>query len=445
MSMNQAVDRRSLLKAAASASFALGMAGFPSRPAASAGEASMTEKTLDPETLNALQHAMEGHVKDGYIAGAVWALARGGETHVGAAGTYRLGVGGKPMARDTIFRVASITKPVTAVVAMQLVEEGVIGLDEPVDEFLPELADRRVLRSVEGNLDDTVPAARPITLRDLLTQTFGLGAIMVFPEKYPIQAAMRQAGVAPGFALPKVSSDEYMKRLGALPLAYQPGQRFLYNNGLDVTGILVERATGKRLGEVMRERLFEPLGMKDTGFFVPPAKLDRLPAQYGTDFTAGDGRLKEYGPSDGIDFSTPPPLDSGAGGLVSTVDDFLAFYRMMLNGGELHGTRILRPETIAEMTRDQLTPEQKTASDAAIFMMEGGAGWGLGMSVAVKQTMPWLTPGRFGWDGGYGTSAYADPKKGLIGLFFSQRLMDSPEPPRTYTDFWTHAYAAIRS
>lgn len=403
----------------------------------------MAAETLNPWALDQLAEAMAGHVKNGFIPGAVWAVHRSGETHVGTAGTFELGGEGPPMARDTIFRGYSIGKPVTAVACMKLVEDGAIGLDDPVDPLLPELANRRVLRSVEADLDDTVPAARPITLRHLLTQTFGLGAIMVFPEKYPIQAAMREAGIAPSFVLPKLTSDEYMRRLGNLPLAYQPGERFLYNNGLDVAGILVERATGKRLGEVMREWILEPLGMKDTAFFVPSAKQDRLPPQYGPDFAAGDGTLKKYGPEDGIDFTAPPPLDAGSGGLVYTVDDYLAFSRMMLNGGELDGTRIVKPETVAEMTRNQLTPAQRRHPDAEIFMMEGGAGWGLGMSVAVEKTMPWLTPGRFGWDGGSGTSAYTDPKTGLIGIFMSQRLLDSPAPPKTFVDFWTLAYRAI--
>jgi CubicO group peptidase (beta-lactamase class C family) len=403
----------------------------------------MDGQALSAEALEKLQAVMDSHVAEGFIPGAVWLLHRHGETHVGTAGTFAFG-GGVPMARDTIFRGASIGKPVTAAAAMKLVDDGVIGLDDPVDPFLPELADPRVLKSIDAPLDDTGPTERPITLRHLLTQTFGLGAIMVYPEEYPIQAAMREAGIAPSWVLPKMTSDDYMKRLAALPFAYQPGERFLYNNGLDVAGILIERATGRRLGEVMVEWIFEPLGMKDTAFFVPPEKLDRLPTQYGMDFAAGDGSIKEYGPEDGMDFAAPPPLDSGAGGLVYTIDDYLAFLRMMLNGGELDGVRILKPETVAEMTKNQLTDGQRRQSDAEIFMADGGAGWGLGMSVAIRKTMPWLTPGRFGWDGGYGTSAYADPETGLIGIFFSQRMMDSPEPPKTYVDFWTHAHAALR-
>lgn len=427
--------RRRLLQSGA-ALLTLGITGHGKISMAQANEAGIAAAN------EAIGEAMRAHVSDGYLPGAVWLLHRKGRTETGTAGTFELG-GGKPMARDTIFRVASITKPVTAALAMMLVEEGRLALDAPVDDLLPELSDRRVLTSIDAPLGDTVPANRPVTLRHLLTMTFGLGAIMMFPEQYPIQAAMREAGIAPSWVLPKMSSDEYMAKLGSMPLAAQPGEMFLYNNGLDVAGILIERATGKRLADVMRERLFDPLGMKDTGFYVPSEKRDRLPRQYGPDFAANDGTPKVFGPDEGIDFSSPPPLDSGAGGLVTTVDDYLAFCRMMMSGGELGGTRFLKAETVAEMSRDQLTPQQKAGPHAEPFMAQGGAGWGLGMSVAVERIAPWLVPGRFGWDGGYGTSAYTDPENGLIGIFFSQRMMTSPQPPESYVDFWTHAYEAI--
>ncbi|WP_274426518.1 serine hydrolase domain-containing protein [Chelativorans sp. YIM 93263] len=443
MDSHHTIGRRSLLKGA-TASIALGVAGLAR--AAGGGTAkgeTMAGKAAKAEVLKALQEKMDRHVGDGYIPGATWLIHHDGETQIGTAGTFEMNGAGKPMARDTIFRVASITKPVTAAIAMTLVENGTIGLDDPVGEFLPELAQPRVLKSVESDINDTVPAERPVTLRHLLTQTFGLGAIMVFPEQYPIQSAMREAGIAPSWVLPKMTSDEYMQRLSDLSLAYQPGERFLYNNGLDVAGILIERATGKRLGEVMQEWLFEPLGMKDTAFFVPPEKRDRLPTQYGMDFAAGDGSIIVYDADLGIDFTAPPPMDSGAGGLVTTVDDYAAFSRMMHNKGELDGTRILQAGTVAEMTRNQLTPEQMSTSDAAMFMEEGGAGWGLGMSVILGETKMGLKPGAFGWNGGYGTTAFTDPENGLVAMLFTQRLMDSPEPPVTYVDFWNQIYRSI--
>jgi CubicO group peptidase (beta-lactamase class C family) len=395
---------------------------------------------LSAEALVSLQEVMEKHVSRGAMAGAVWAIHHAGKTHVGQAGTFEMGAG-RPMARDTIFRAASITKPVTAAAAMRLVEQGVLSLDGPVDDLLPELAGMQVLRRIDAALDDTVPAKRPITLRQLLIQTFGLGAIMVFPEKYPIQIAMREAGIAPGPQLPSMSGDDYMRRLGELPLAYQPGERFLYNNGLDVAGILIARATGKPLGEAMSELIFAPLGMRDTGFHVPADKLDRLPAMYFRNPQSGE--LVTMDVAGGGSFARPPIFESGAGGLATTIDDYLAFASMLLNGGEFNGVRLLKPETVTEMTRNQLTEEQRRHPDAVWFMEEGGSGWGLGMSVALKQVRPWLTPGRFGWDGGYGTSAYVDRARELIGLFFSQQMMISPQPPETYLDFWRHTHRAI--
>jgi CubicO group peptidase (beta-lactamase class C family) len=427
------VTRRALL--AASASFAT-LAAFPSLARAADGK-------LSTAALTDLQAAMDAHVASGYLPGAVWAVEHDGELHVGASGTFELG-GGAPMARDTIFRIASITKPVTAAIAMMLVEEGKLTLDGPVDDLMPELADRRVLRTLESALDDTVPAERPITLRHLLTMTFGLGAVMVFPEAHPIQAAMREAGFAPGYMLPQLSSDAYMAALGSLPLAAQPGDRFLYNTGLDIAGILIERVEGKRLGAVMEERLFAPLGMKDTGFSVPADKLDRLPMQYGPDY-GNPGAIKPFLPAEWMDYAKEPPLDSGAGGLVSTVDDYLQFCRMMMNGGELDGRRYLKAESVAEMARDQLTDAHKADPMASFFLSEGGGTWGLGMAVMTKKVHPWMTPGRFGWDGGFGTSAYTDPATRTIGILLTQRMMDSPTAPVTFTDFWSHAYKATES
>jgi CubicO group peptidase (beta-lactamase class C family) len=431
MPSRSTISRRAFLGASA-ASLATVCAGLAPGRAESA--------KIAAKELSDMRETMEKHVAEGTMAGAVWAVHHGGETHFGHAGTFEMGAG-KPMTRDTIFRVASITKPVTAATAMRLVERGVLTLDGPVDGLLPELANPRVLKSVDAELDDTVPAERPVTLRHLLTQTFGLGAIMEFPEKYPIQTAMREAGIAPGPQLPSMTPDEYMRRLGELPLAYQPGEQFLYNNGLDVAGILISRATGKPLSEAMDELVFAPLGMQDTGFHVPEDKVDRLPAMYFRN--PQDGELVTMAEAGGGSGATPPVFESGAGGLVTTIDDYLAFARMMLNDGERDGVRLLEPGTVAEMTRNQLTDEQRAHSDATWFMFDGHGGWGLGMSVGLTEDKPLVTPGRFGWDGGYGTSAYVDPENDLIGLFFSQQMMSSPEAPKTYVDFWRHAYGAI--
>src|SRR5215218_3578116 len=192
--------------------------------------------------LGGMHDVMTGHVQRGLVPGIVTLVSRRGEVHVDAIGTKECG-GSDPMRRDTIFRIASVTKPIVAAAAMTLVEECTLRLDEPVDRLLPELANRQVLRNLESPLDDTVPANRPITLRDLLTFRLGYGAIFAAPGQYPIQVAMEEAGVAAGPRVPSFPPDEYLRRLGSLPLLHQPGERWLYNNGSDVLGVLIARAT----------------------------------------------------------------------------------------------------------------------------------------------------------------------------------------------------------
>jgi len=344
------------------------------------------------------------------------------------------------MRRDTIFRIASVTKPIVAAAAMILVEECALRLDEPIDPWLPELADRRVLRAIDSPLDDTVPATRPITLRDLLTFRLGIGAVMVFPPRYPIQQAMAEAGVAPGPTLPAYAPDELMKRFGSLPLVHQPGERWLYNSGSDILGVLISRVAGTSLEEFLRERIFVPLGMNDTSFSVPESKLDRLASSYWTNPATG-----EFEVFDGIDdsrWASPPVFESGAGGLVSTVDDLLAFGEMMLKGGKYDSERILSRRSVEVMTTDQITPDQKALS---VFFpgFWDSHGWGFGVSVVTRRDDLAATPGRYGWDGGYGTSWYVDPKEELTGILMTQRVWDDPGAPLILVDFWTSAYGAI--
>lgn len=397
----------------------------------------MSTGNFATDRLERMRKVMAGHVERGDVPGLVWAVSRGGETHVQAAGTLALN-GSAPMRRDSIFRIASLTKPVTAAAAMILVEESWLRLDDPVDKWLPELADRKVLKTVDAQLTDTVPANRPVTLRDLLTLRFGVGAIMVYPFAYPVQHAMAEAGIAPSADLFRGSPDAFMKAVGSLPLAHQPGEGWLYHTGLDVAGVLVARAAGQPLSAFMQERIFAPLGMKDTGFHVPAEKVDRLATAYSRNFQTG--KLGVYDEAKGGLFAKPAIFESGGGGLVSTADDYLAFQRMLLGKGKLGSERILSRASVELMTTDQLTDEQKAS---APMFFNGNSGWGLGMSVALKRDNLWMTPGRFGWDGGYGTSAYADPREGLAGVLLTQRLMDSPQAPKHYVDFWTSAYQAI--
>ena len=389
--------------------------------------------------LGRMRDVMASHVERGVVPGIVTLVSRRGGVHVDAIGTKTFG-GSDPMLRDTIFRIASVTKPIVAAAAMILVEECALRLDEPVDPWLPELADRRVLRAIDGPLNDTVPANRPITLRDLLTFRLGIGAVMVFPPRYPIQQAMAEAGVAPGPILPAHAPDELMKRFGSLPLVHQPGERWLYNSGSDILAVLISRVTGTSLGEFLRERIFAPLGMNDTAFSVPASKLDRLPSSYWTNFETG-----EFEVFDGVDdsrWASPPAFESGAGGLVSTVDDLLVFGQMMLNGGKYEGERILSRLSVELMTTDHISSEQKAVSGFFPGFWDNH-GWGFGVSVVTRRDDLAATPGRYGWDGGYGTSWYVDPKEEMVGILLTQRVWEATGAPEVHLDFWTSAYAAI--
>jgi CubicO group peptidase (beta-lactamase class C family) len=391
---------------------------------------------LSKTRLRGMHDVMTGHVDDGSMPGLVSLVSRRGEVFVDTIG--KMALDGAPMARDTIFRITSMTKPVTAVAAMILVEECKLRLDDPVDRWLPELANRKVLRAIDAPLDDTVPARRAITLRDLLTFRLGYGMIMVFPDRYPIQKAIAAAGFAPGPVFPSFPPDELMKRYGGLPLLYQPGERWLYNSGSEILGVLIARVAGTTLGKFLSDRIFAPLGMNDTAFSVPEAKRNRFATCYIGDHATQSVKVFDD-PLTGK-FSSPPVFENGSAGLVSTADDFNAFAQMMLNGGRIGSERILSRPSVELMTTDQITSEQKLGSELFFGDVRG---WGMGLSVFTRRDDVYTTPGRFGWDGGYGTSWYSDPSEQLTGILLTQRMMESPQPPRAFVDFWTSAYQAI--
>jgi CubicO group peptidase (beta-lactamase class C family) len=237
---------------------------------------------------------------------------------------------------------------------------------------------------------------------------------------------------------PSFPPDELMKRYGSLPLLYQPGERWLYNSGTEILSVLIARVAGTTFGEFLRDRIFAPLDMKDTAFSVPEAKRNRFATSYIRDHATQ--KLNVFDDPVTGKFSSPPVFENGSAGLVSTSDDFNAFAQMMLNGGRLGNERILSRPSVELMTTDQLTPEQKLGSE--IFFGDN-RGWGMGLSVFTRRDNLCHVPGRFGWDGGYGTSWYSDPKENLTGILLTQRMTDSPQPPRALVDFWTLAYQAI--
>ena len=380
--------------------------------------------------LDRLHGVMAGYVERGDLPGLVMLVSHRGRVHADAIG--RLAFEGSPIKRDSIFRITSMTKPITAAAAMVLVEDGKIALDDAVDRWLPELAGRKVLLRLDSLVHQTVPARRSITLRDLLTFRCGYGIIPVFPDRFPIQRAYAEAGLAPGPVFPSYPPDELIKRYSRLPLAYQPGESWLYNGGSEILSVLIPRVAGITLGEFLNERIFAPLGMKDTEFYCPKEKQHRFATAYMQDNAAR--QLKVFDPPVTGRFSNPPVFENGAAGLVSTADDFNAFAQMMLEGGALGSARVLSRESVALMTTNHIKADEKRESQ---LFLGNARGWGFGLSVFAALDDPNASQGRFGWDGGYGTSWYSDPQAQLTGILLTQRVMDSPKPPAIFTDFWT--------
>ena len=348
--------------------------------------------------------------------------------HVETLGT--LSIGGAPVTRDSLFRIASTTKPITAAATLALVGEGLLDLDEPVDRLLPELADRRVLVRMDGPLEETVPADRPVTARDLLTFTFGFGMVLEMfttPGPWPVVAeagGLRLATFGPPEPAVQPDPDTWIAALGSLPLLAQRGERWMYNTGAQVLGVLTARAAGQQpFADVLRTRVFEPLGMKDTAFWT--AQPDRLATAY---MPTADGLVVTDEP-DGA-WSRPQAFSDAAAGLVSTVDDLLAFARMLLHGG----APVLTADAARAMTSDQLTPAQKAHGGLGHDFFDGQS---LGFGQAV------LDSGAFGWAGGLGTTWMADPAKDLTVIVLTQRQFETAGTPQAHREISEAAYAAL--
>lgn len=397
-------------------------------------------KGLCKSRLDRMHEVLNGYIERKELPGLIVLLTRHDDVHVGGHGSLSF-EDSAPMKRDTLFRIASLTKPVTAVAAMILVEECRLRLDDSIEPWIPELANRRVLRSLSSSETETTPAERTITVRDLLTFRMGFGSILAAPGTHPIQQRIRDeqiGGDGPPLPSQFPAPEEWLRRLGALPWLAQPGARWMYHVSSDVLGVLIARVAGQSLSEFLTERIFEPLGMKDTSFFVTDEDLRRLPTSYA--FNPDTNSLEIYDDPAKSAWHSPPPFESGGGGLVSTIDDYFSFCLMLMQKGRFGREQILSRATIDLMTSDQLTPEERKGNE--IFFGDYRS-WGFGMAVETRRNEIYRTPGRFGWDGGLGTSAYIDPHEEMIGLFFSQRMWESPVPPPVTQDFWTLAYAAM--
>jgi CubicO group peptidase (beta-lactamase class C family) len=359
----------------------------------------------------------DAQVAAGRMPGYVAAVHAGGRTEVRCGGRTAVEPDSAPMREDTLFRIASLTKHVAAVLALTLVADGTIGLADEVAPWLPELAEPRVLVTPDAPLTDTVPATRPITVRHLLTMTIGWGAIL---DPTPLQGALLAGRLFPGPLPRPMTGDEYLARLAALPMAFQPGDGWLYDTGTDVLGVLLARATGRPTADLVAERVTGPLGMTDTTFGT--SEVDRLATAY----RPTDDGLAVLDPPDG-GFARPPAFTALSSGLVSTVGDLLRFYRAMADGG----APVLSPDLLALMTADALTDEQRRQAEPIVG---AGASWGLATSVDVEAARPGQMPGRWGWNGGTGTTAYVDPGRGTVGVLLTQRaLMD---PLDGFDAFW---------
>jgi CubicO group peptidase (beta-lactamase class C family) len=368
------------------------------------------------------------HVRNGALPGAVGLVARGDRAEAAAVGSAS--VGGAPMTRESIFRIASITKPITAASVMMLVEDGRIALDDPVDEWLPELAKPSVVRTPASEVDDVVPAARPITVFDLLTSRAGYGFASDFtlPAVQRLFSVQKDGREVQSFPAP----DVWLAELAKIPLLYQPGEGWLYDTCSTVQGVLIARVSGQSLPEFMAERVFGPLGMTDSAFEVPAGKRDRFTSSYRT---GPDGGLELADAPDG-QWSTMPAFPLGNGGLAATAGDWLAFAQMLLAGGVTpDGRRLLSAGSVQLMTSDHTTAAQREIG--ALFLE--GQGWGFGGSVDIAAIDPWNVPGRYGWVGGTGTSAHIVPSTGTVAILFTQVAADSPVPPGWMRDFWRYA------
>jgi CubicO group peptidase (beta-lactamase class C family) len=362
---------------------------------------------------------MQSYVSEGKLAGIVMLIARDGEVaHAGVYGQMDIEAG-QAMRRDALFRIYSMTKPITGVALMTLYDEGRFELDDPVAKYLPGFDKIKVFAGKDADTIKLADLTRPVTVRDLMCHTAGLAYGL--SRSTPIDAMYSEAKL-----LDRTKNlDSMMERLLKIPLAVQPGQKWMYSIAVDVQGKLIEALSGKPLDEFFAERVFRPLAMKDTAFFVPADKLDRLTVNYGMK----DGRLSPIDQSRTSQFAIKPALLSGGGGLISTADDYLRFAQMMLNRGELDGVRILKPETVELMTRNHLSEDLVPIMLGPLPMANTGFGLDFAVRVKTGEGEPAGSLGEYGWGGAASTQFFVAPRENLICVGMSQYM------PSTMTYF----------
>lgn len=406
---------------------------------------SPAELGFDPAKLARVAERLKKEVENDQVAGASALIVRNGKIALLATAGMADREATKPMSADTIVRIASMSKPITSVAAMMLVDEGKLSLDDPLSKHLPEFGDMKVVSTAAGGNGDTKPtlepAKTPITIRHVITHTSGISYRFIGdPRVGPLYV---EAAVADGLSETPGTLAENVKRLARLPLAFQPGTEWHYGLNTDVLGRVIEVVSGQSLDQFLRERLFKPLQMNDTSFIVPREKRDRLAAVYGIE----DGKplarltsvLTQRGPL--VYSPTFPVWDDNAGyysggaALVSTLGDYARFLQMMLNGGELDGARILKPETVDAMTKDQLG-----TMSLGFGAFGGGFGYGFGVVTDAAQSP---TPrGSYSWGGFFSTLFWVDPQNKLIGLLFTQTYPSGN--PAFGPDFQRLTYEALK-
>ena len=360
------------------------------------------EAGMSTAGLSLIRPAMKRHIREGKLPGMVTMVARNGKVvHLEKCGIMDINT---PMKTDAIFRIASMTKPVTSVAAMILCEEGHFGLDDPVEKYIPEFRNLKVFSSTAGNGIHLVYQVRPMTIRDLFTHTSGLS---YGNGKSTVDSIYREAFLSQG------TLRDMIFKLSALPLSYQPGTRWNYSLSTDVLGYLIEVISGKHLDTFLRERIFEPLGMKDTGFNVTKDDLKRCAALYGP--AKGKGIAVREAPDEKT-FCRPVKFLSGGGGLFSTAGDYMIFSQMLLNKGEYNGVRLLKPETVELMTENHIDREILESEEWDL----PGMGFGLGFAVQTDQSHSSASVGTFEWSGAFNTFFWIDPAEQLACILMTQ-------------------------